>query len=252
MPLAGLVISLLAILGIYAIAMSRIADALSPARQRRHLAIFTLGVLLALAVFVPSPDLLGPDHRFAVNMGQFLVAADLAPLLLFGGIPAIMLQPLARWDALGRRLTSLVLLGCVSTAILLGWHFPVLFETASGNLATWLIKEGLVLVAGLAWWWPVAGPWSAWKPAHPVQLAYLFFMRIPISLLGIFMTFAETLIYTSRSFALEICAPSSLTDQVVGGLVMWTVGDLIVFAALSLVFYRWYRASEAAGAHGLA
>ena len=236
----------LAILGIYFIAMSRIANRLSLSRQRWHLASFTLGLLVTLVVFIPSPDLFGPDHRFTVSMGQMLLAIDLGPLLLFSGLPAEMLQPLQRRNALMRSLAKPYLVGIVSTVILLGWFVPALFEAASRNLTIWILKQILFLISGLLLWWPIAGPLFMLKPTYPVQLAYLFVMRLPMTIVGILFTFAGKLIYTSRSFSLEICAPSSLSDQRTGGLVIWTVGGPIAFAILSVVFFRWFNAYEAA------
>jgi len=152
MTLAELPVALLAVLGLYFVGMSRSAEQLSRGRQRQHLALFVLGSLAALLVFVPSPDLFGPDHRFAVNMGQFVLAVDVGPLLLFLGIPAAWLQPLLRWDRLGRRLTHPLLLGLLSSAVLVGWHLPIFFEAASRDLTLWLLKQALFLVAGLLLW----------------------------------------------------------------------------------------------------
>jgi cytochrome c oxidase assembly factor CtaG len=243
---SSLLIILLAVLGFYFIAMSQTASQLLPSRQLWHLASFTLSLLVILIVFIPAPDLFGPDHRFTVSMGQMLFANDLGPLLLFFGIPAAMLQPLQRWKALMRSLAKPLLVGIVSTVILLGWFAPVFFEAASRNLAVWILKQVLFLISGLFFWWPVAAPLRMWKPAYPVQLVYLFVMRLPMTVLGILFTFADKLIYTSRSFSLEICAPSSISDQRTGGLVIWTIGGLIILAILSVVFFRWFNASEAA------
>ncbi len=246
MTLSILFTIFLAILGIYAIAMGRIADQLPASRQLWHSAWFTLGLLVALVVLIPSPDLFGPNHRFTVNMGQLLLAVDLAPPLLFMGIPAVILQKFLRWDMLGRSLTAPHLVGLASAVILLGWFLPVLFEAASRNLTIWIFKQVVFLIAGLLLWWPVAGPLPAWKPPYPVQILYLFITRLPMTVLGIILTFADKLIYSARSFALELCAPSSLPDQQVGGLLMWVVGGLIIFAGFSIVFFRWFGAPEAA------
>jgi len=246
MTLAELPVVLLAVLGLYFVGMSRSAEQLSRVQQRQHLVLFVLGLLAALMVFVPSPGLFGPDHRFAVNMGQFVLAVDVGPLLLFLGIPAAWLQPLLRWDRLGRRLTHPLLAGLLSSAILVGWHLPVLFEAASRDLTLWLLKQALFLVAGLLLWWPVAGPIAAWRPPYIAQLAYMFLVRVPTVLLGIIITFADKLIYTARSFALEICAPSSVSDQTLGGLLMWTVGEFVMLTVFSIVFFNWRRAAEAA------
>ena len=244
--ISNLFIVLLVILGIYFLAMSWIASQLPVSRQRRHLGSFILGLLVILVVFIPSPDLLGPDHRFTVSMGQMLLAIDLGPLLLFSGIPEVLLQPLQKWDALMRNLAKPLLVGFASAVILFGWFVPVLFEAASSSLPLWIFKQVLFVISGLLLWSPVAGPLSIWKPTYPIQLVYLFIMRAPMMLLGIMFTFADKLIYTSRSFSLEICAPSSLSDQQAGGLVIWIVGGLIIFAIFSLVLFRFFGADNVA------
>jgi putative membrane protein len=160
-----------------------------------------------------------------------------------------MLQPLLRWERLGRLLSRALLVGAASSVIMIGWHVPFMFEAASRNLPTWILKEVLLLVSGLLLWWPVAGPLPGWRPAFPVQMIYLFTIRIPMVILGTFYTFDNNLIYLLRSFALDICAPSSISDQQAGGLVMSVVGGMIGFGTLTIVFFNWFRSSNAAELH---
>ena len=242
--ISSLFIILLAGLGLYFLAMNRIADRVLPARQWWHLVSFALGLLVTLATFIPSPDLFGPEHRFTVSMGQMLLVIDVGPLLLFSGIPAEMLQPLQQRNALIRNLFKPYLVGIVSAVILWSWFVPALFEAASQNLTIWILKQILFLISGLLLWWPLASPISMGKPSYPVQLLYLFIMRLPMTILGIIFTFADKLIYISRSFSLEICAPSSISDQQIGGLVIWMIGGLIIIAILTVVFFRWFNKSE--------
>lgn len=242
--ISSLVIVGITILGLYFIGMSRIADQLTSSRQRKHLARFVLGLVVTMVTFIPSPDLFGPDYRFTVNMAQMLLAFDLGPLLLFSGIPELMLDPLRAKKGLTRALSNPFGVGIVSTFILLVWFAPAPFEAASQNLTLWIIKQILFLIAGLLLWLPVASPVTDWKPTYPIQLLYLFIMRLPMTVLGIMFTFADSLIYTARSFSLEICAPSSISDQQMGGLVIWTVGGLVMFAVVAFVFFRWFNVAE--------
>lgn len=54
---SSLAVILLAVLAVYAISISWCAYLMPPVRLYRHLVSFTLGLLVALANFVPSPDL---------------------------------------------------------------------------------------------------------------------------------------------------------------------------------------------------
>jgi len=242
--LSILIVLLLVALGAYFILMSRAADSLAPFKQRWHLAGFIVGLFAAMIVFIPSPDLFGPEHRFTVSMGQMLLAGDVGPLLIFIGIPAVTLERFNAADRLTNALAKPLLVFSVSSLILLFWFVPVVFETASRSLPLWILKQIMCLFAGFLFWWPVASPMTAWKPSQPIQLLYLFLGRLPMTLLGILFTFADQIIYASRSFALEICAPSSLSDQQVGGLVVWTVGGMIVFIAFTVVFFRWFDSAD--------
>lgn len=243
---SSLVIIGVAILGLYFIGMSQVADALSFSSQRKHLARFVLGLVVTMVIFIPSPDLFGPDYRFTVNMAQMLLAVDLGPLLLFSGIPAVMLEPLVQKKGLTRFLSKPYWVGIASSLMLLIWFAPTPFEAASQNLTLWIVKQILFLLSGLLLWLPVASPVADWKPTYPIQLLYLFIMRLPMTVLGIMFTFADRLIYTARSFSLEICAPSSISDQQMGGLVIWTFGGLVMFAVVAFVFFRWFNMAEKA------
>jgi putative membrane protein len=238
MTLLGLGVAFTAGLGLYALVMGRAAGRVPPERQRRHLVVFTLGLLLTLVIFIPSPDLFGPEYRFTVSMAQMLLAVDLTPPLLLRGFPSVLFEPAAWKDVLSRPQTALYS-GAISTAVLWTWFLPPLFEAASGSLGIWLLKQALLLVSGLIMWWPVFGLSPEYRPVYPIQLVYLLVMRIPMAALGIGLSFATRLVYTARSFALELCAPSSVADQQLGGLIMWMVGGMSLLAAFFLILSRW-------------
>jgi len=237
------VVSLLALLGVYFLASSRIADRLPVSKQRIQLGSFIAGLLAILAIFIPAPDVFGPNRRFTINMVQMLLAIDLAPILILLGIPSLMLESVSKSE-IGRKLVQPIITGVISSAILFGWMAPVLFESSSARLAVWVLKQFSYLVAGVLIWFPIVGPVQTWRASYPAQILYLFLLRVPMTIIGVIFAFSEQLIYLSRSFALEICAPSSLSDQQTGGLVMWIVGGFFMLAVFTYIFYRWYRENE--------
>jgi putative membrane protein len=248
MSLSVLLVLFCVILGIYFMAMSRVADAIAASRQRWYLFSFIAGLVAVLATLIPSPLLFGPNYRFTANMGQFLLAFEIGPPLLLLGMPSQLLQPLMRWDAIGRRLAAVIPVGVISSVLMLGWHVPAPFEAASGDLTVWLLKQVTLCVAGLIGWWPVTGSLRAWRPSYPIQLGFLALMRLPMMIMGAFLTFADRLIYTARPFGVEICAPASLADQQGAGVVMWSGGGMILFVVFSIVFALWTHTEDSAGA----
>jgi putative membrane protein len=241
----ALFVVLCAVLGLYSMAMSRVAAQLPARRQWLHLLSFSLGLLAATVTLILSPSLLGTDFRFTANMGQFVLAVDVAPALLLIGTPALMVQALRRLDAIGRRLTMPLVAGIIATIVIMAWHVPAIFQAASRDQVLWVAKELTLLAIGLLFWWPVAGPYTPWRPSYPVQIIYLAAMRLPMAILGAILAFADRLIYGTSSLGFEICAPASLADQQAAGMVMWSGGGLILFAAFTVVFFRWAAREEA-------
>ena len=247
MPISILTATLLAILGIYFIAMSRIAEEVTPAKQRQHLLFFGVGLIAALVAFIPSPNLFGPNYRFTVNMAQFTLLTGIAPPLLWLGTPSAMMRLAGRGESLARRLTSPTIAYLSAIPIILAWHAPIAFETASRDLAIWNLKQGILLGAGLLAWGPVLATLPANRRLpYSVQVLYLFLLPIPTTVLGALFAFADGLVYSSRALAFEICAPASPADQQTAGLLMWMSGAAVYLTALTIVFFRWFGETETA------
>lgn len=238
-PIVGVL--LLGILGGYFIAAGRISTQVPPGKQRVHLALFVIGLGIIYVALIPAPEIFGPLNRFTVNMGQMLLAIDIAPILILLGTPRNLLQPPSRFVP-DRRIFSPILTGIIASVILFGWMTPRLFEASSSSLTVWIIKQAAYLLAGFLIWFPVASPVEQWRAGYPAQILYLFLLRVPMAIIGVIFAFSENLIYQSRSFASEICAPSSLADQQSGGLVMWVAGGFFMLFVFTFIFYRWYRA----------
>jgi putative membrane protein len=236
----------LAVLGLYALGMSRIHTLPAPLEQFLRLAGFLLGLLVTLATFIQSPAILGPDYRFTVSMAQMLLAIELAPPLLLLGVPPAVLASILPSKPSQRPLARILIAGSFSAVVSLGWFIPALFEAASGNLAIWLLRQATLLLCGLALWWPAIALIPIWKPAHSQDLVYLFLFRLPMAIMGQFMTHTNQLSYSPNAVAMEICAPSSLQDQQIGGQVMWTVAALVVVFGLMVIFFQWIKESNSA------
>lgn len=245
-PVLG--VGLMAALGLYFVGIACVYEELPAARRRAHLGWFLLGLGLAAIGFIPSPLLLGPDLRFTANMAQFVALTALAAPSLWMGLPEPFFRPLARCLPLaraGRWLTRPIPAYLVANLVFFAWHTPNLFEPASRNVAFWVLKQLLFLLAALLAWGPVLSPTPAWpRLSEPGQVLYLFFLAMPTTLLGALFTFPDARIYNPTALGFEVCAPSSLEDQRLAGLFMWVPGALIYLGALTLVFFRWFGKEE--------
>ena len=212
-------------------------------------------VSFACAMMVLAGSLTGPLHDladyylFSAHMVQHLLLAFLMPPLLLHGIPAWMARPLLRPPAvrrLGRALTRPSGAFAAFNLVLVAWHLPPLYNLAMEAHPVHIAQHLMIMAASVLLWWPLLSPTRDLPRApYPVQLLYLFIVGLPMVMVSIFITMADSVLYPYYAAAPRVwTALSPLADQHLGGLIMWIPGGLVFLVAISVVFFRW----QAAGA----
>jgi cytochrome c oxidase assembly factor CtaG len=198
---------------------------------------FVSGIAL-LWVAVASP--LGAlDHQFlTAHMAQHLLLMTVAaPLILLGepvialsrGLPRRLIQYALGRHAqsqparcFGRRITHPVFCWFASTAVVIGWHIPSLFELGMRSAPWHKFEHVSFLAAGLLFWWPVIQPWpsaaigSGWR-----MPMYLFLATLPCDALSAFLVFCSRVVYPHYKAAGHRFDFSPLGDQEYAGALMW-------------------------------
>ena len=77
--------------------------------------------------------------------------------------------------------------------------------------------------------------------APPLQMLYLFVLGVPMMVVAALITFSDTELYTWYAEAPRIFPLTVLDDQRLGGVIMWVPGALVLWIAISLVYFRWTR-----------
>jgi putative copper resistance protein D len=209
----------------------------------------TILVALSSALDVYADDLL------SVHMVQHLLLAMVAPPLLALGAPVTLLlrvlSPSAR-----RRLALPVLHSRavrVLAAPLVAWvlfaavmaltHFTPLYEAALENPTIHMAEHALFLGAGLLFWLPaVAADPIPRRLGYGARMVYLG-LQMPLNAaVGLAIYFAPVVLYARYATGDRSWGPDPLTDQQIGGVLMWGVGDLILLLAIPLVVAGWMRA----------
>jgi cytochrome c oxidase assembly factor CtaG len=107
------------------------------------------------------------------------------------------------------------------------------------------ILEHLTFMAfGLANFWPVLSPIREQRLPYPLQVLYLFADGMLMMVLGILFTFAPIVFYAPYAAAPRLWSISAVTDQQLGGLIMWYPGNLSYGVLLIVAFYRWFDGDE--------
>ena len=166
------------------------------------------GGVLALWAAVGSP-LAALDHQLlTIHMVQHLLLMTVsAPLILLSlrRTPLHRAHPVFCWLA--------------STAVVIGWHVPVLFQLGMHSQAWHAVEHASFFVGGLLFWWPVVQPWPRW-PRWSVPL-YLFLATLPCDALSAFLTFCGRVVYPHYLSAPRLLDLSPLADQEAAGALMW-------------------------------
>ncbi len=214
------------------------------------------GGLVAMGLALLSPIEAYEGSLFSVHMVQhMLLQLVAAPLLLAGGPITLALR--ASSPSVRRGLLSVLqsrvmhALSFPLVAWLLfaatnwGWHFSTLYDQALENTALHYFQHATLLASALLFWWPVIGvdP-SPWRLPFPVRLLYLFLAMPQSSFLGIAIMAEPQVLYPHYLTNVRDWGLSPLEDQELGGILMWTVGDLAFLIGMGIVVALWVRQED--------
>jgi putative membrane protein len=238
------------VIGIVALAVLYRWRARVGARQGHELAS-SKPALLAIALVTLFLSLngwlhdLSDSYLFSAHMVQhLLLALVIAPILIMA-TPGWMLRPTLRYRpiaTIARWVTSPFRTFAIFTVIMCGWHLPPLYNLALAHHPLHIAQHLMFLIAAVLMWWPILSPLPELpRIAYPMQMLYLFLMSIPMSIVAVYIAYADSVLYPAYAAAPRIWGISPMQDQLIGGLIMWIPGGLFFFAVISVIFFRWQQ-----------
>ena len=188
---------------------------------------------------------LSDSYLFSAHMVQhLLLALVIAPILIMA-TPGWMLRPALRYRpiaAIARWVTSPFRTFAIFNVVMCAWHLPPLYNLALANHPVHIVQHLMFLVAAVLMWWPILSPLPELpRIAYPMQMLYLFLMSIPMSIVAVYIAYADSVLYPMYAAAPRIWGISPMQDQLIGGLIMWIPGGLFFFAVISVIFFRWQQ-----------
>jgi putative membrane protein len=206
------------------------------------------------SLFVMFASLNGPIHDlsdtylFSAHMVQHLLLTMLMPPLMIVGVPGWMLRPLIQRPVIGaiaRRLTKPVVCFVVFNLTIALWHLPVFYNAAMDNHNIHILEHLMFMAAAVLMWWPLTSQLPELpRLSYPGQMLYSFLMTLPMSIVAVYITMADTILYPAYSAAPRISFLSPADDQMLGGLIMWVPGGVIFMIIMTVVFFRWAQRGE--------
>jgi cytochrome c oxidase assembly factor CtaG len=208
---------------------------------------FHAGVAVLLLALISPIDTIGESRLFYVHMAQHLMLGDIAPLLIVLGLSGPMLRPLLaaphvrRLRFLANPLVALPLW----VAALYTWHLPALYEAALGNPGVHDLEHLCFFGAGLLMWAaviePLPGP--VWF-GNGAKAAYVLVVRTLSAVLANIFIWAGTPLYPGYAPGEHASGVSPLTDQQIGGGIMFIEGAIVTLLVFAWLFMRWASESE--------
>ncbi len=206
---------------------------------------FLAGDLVVLVALVSPLDPLGDDVLFSAHMLQHILLALVAPPLLVLGLPSGTLRRLLARPAAYRAMrwmTKPAVAWPLFVGTLWAWHLPAFYDAALRHEGLHVFEHLTFLATGVVFWWPVAVPLREWRMDAPRAVFYLFFAGLANTLLGILITFAPHVLYTSYinppdpegllPYFRNVWGLNPAADQAMGGVFMWVAGMAVFAVAL--------------------
>ena len=213
-----------------------------------------LGGWLAILGALASPIDTLADDLLTAHMGQHLLLAMVAPPLLALGAPVLVLLRISTpgvrsrfvLPALHSRLvrfsSSPLLAWLLFTIVMWATHFTPIYEAALENEQLHVMEHMAFLATGCLFWWHVVGADPMPRRLGFVPRQAYVLAQMPVNAaVGLVIYFAPTLLYAHYAVAAPARGINAMTDQQIGGLVMWGVGDVLLLASFVALVAAWMR-----------
>lgn len=211
-----------------------------------------IGVAMLWLAFDWPIGSLAAGYLASIHALQFLLVAMIAPpLLLLGARNGIASWFAAQPDTRGVRQLLSVVTGPLLAAVLFNLitvttHVPMVVDRLMVTQFGAFAIDAAWLAGGLVFWYPLV----VRAPARPLfapgmQMLYLFFGTLFHTGIAIAMLLSDFPMYGVYELAPPMTGLSAIDDIKIAGGIMELAGAVIVFAVLTIVFFRWSSAAEA-------
>lgn len=108
----------------------------------------------------------------------------------------------------------------LATAALWIWHAPVAYDAALGNKALYWVMQASLFGSAFLFWR------AAFSQSGGAGIVWVFLAYLAMGMLGAILTLAPRAVYATHAIAPWLWGLSPLSDQQLGGLMMWIPAGL--------------------------
>ena len=194
---------------------------------------------------------LGAGYLASLHAASWVMLSLIAPPLFLLGWPSASLERCARAPFLGpilRAAAHPLIAFVVFSTLLVATHLPTVVDGAMRSQMGALLIDLAWFGGGLVLWWPVLSPQPAvGRLSRPLKMGYLFLTTLPPILPAAFLIFSDYPLYAVYELAPRVVGLTAREDQQLAGLIMKLIGDLPLWLAFGIIFFRWAREDQAPG-----
>jgi cytochrome c oxidase assembly factor CtaG len=211
----------------------------------RRAAAFAAGLFLVAAPLNSPMETIAAHRLLLFHLLQNALIADIAPLLVLLGLTPGMRSALDRLGA--RHLRARYVLP-VWVIAWYGTHVAPFYDWALRSGWGLNIEHGILVVAGLLFWWPIVSG----RLSVPAGLAYLGAAFVSASFLGLAYIFSSSPFYSFYEHAPRMWGLSPVRDQNLGGILMNAEQTVVFLLAIGWYVWRLLEEEHVSGAEGSA
>ncbi len=207
------------------------------------------GGLVTIAIALLGPVDTFNDELFFMHMIQHLSLMEIAaPLVLLGRPVQVVLRAISvkrsgpvlktvlrpRWVRTTLTVLTAPLLATMAYNFNLGmWHIPAFYDAALRNETIHEIEHMMFFGFALLFWWPMIDPVPRHHkmPKHWAMVAVFITMVVGIAI-GAILTLSPGVIYPYYLTTAKPWGLTPMTDQQLGGVIMWVGGGFIYLLIL--------------------
>lgn len=220
-----------------------------PIVTRFQVTCWSLGVFATWLAADWPVHVVAEQMNYSVHMVQHLTFAMVAAPLLLLGTPAWLarwvLRPNTAPFRIARSLSRFVPALVVFNVVLVITHWPALVNESLDSGLVHFGLHALLFVSSLIVWMPVLSPLPEIpRLSTPMRGIYLFSQSVVPTVPASFLTFGAAPLYKFYEGVPHLWGLSTLEDQQVAGLIMKIGAGMLLWALITVFFFRWAADEE--------
>jgi cytochrome c oxidase assembly factor CtaG len=212
-------------------------------RRRRvsHLAALATAVLMLGIAWLSPLGTVAAHYLLSAHLLQVTLVMGVAAPLLLLALPRRPRIAAPRALVLTLRLLVHPVVAIVLVnATFFGWHMTAPYDAGLHNGWLYDLQQLCLLVASLAFWWPIVTPFSPPVRAMSAvsKMGYILLATIPQTFGGLVVALARQLLYPAYASAPRVLGLDAMTDQQIAGASIALVSKIALLTAFVIVFAR--------------